>query len=505
MNVLFRVDATPGLGLGHLMRCVTLAERLQEAAHDVDFVGRYSDEAAALMVRRGHRVTALPESAVIPARLPSPEWRHPAQQDEADETLHALRDRGSFDWLVVDSYALDAAWERRMRSIAERVMVIDDLANRAHDCDLLLDQNFFLEPRTRYEGLVPGACRTLLGPRYALLRQEFGAARGTLATRSGNVHRVLVSFGGHDAIGLTRKALAAIHRAGLSALEIDVVTTAANPDFPAIEHQCSTHESWRLHASPDIASLMTQADLAIGAGGIMNWERACLRLPCIVVAVADNQVPIAHDLAQDGRCVYLGRAPDVSELQLRDVLRGLMAAPALVRALSERVGALVDGNGAERVAERLTSGAIELRSAKRSDTRNIYDWRNTAETRRHAFNPSPINFERHAQWFEDVLANPKVALLVGERNCTALGVLRYDLDGATAGISVYLVPGHAGRGLGSSLIEAGTRWLRARHPKIRRIVAEISPDNAASLGAFANAGFVGHAHTFIRKLDDEAT
>jgi len=504
MNVLFRVDATPGLGLGHLMRCVTLAERLRTDAHSVSFVGRYSDDAAAVMARRGHRVVMLPDGALVPARLPSPEWRHPAQENEAEETLHALRDHGRFDWLAVDAYALDSAWERPMRSIAERIMAIDDLANRAHDCDLLLDQNFFLDPRQRYQGLVPRACRTLLGPKYALLGPEFRAARAALGTRPGAIRRVLVSFGGHDVFGLTRKALAAIEGTGLHRLEVDVVTSPSNPDFSAIEQQCAKHERWRLHASPDMALLMVQADLAIGAGGIMNWERACLRLPCVLVTVAENQTPIARDLAQDGRCVYLGSATEVSETQLSDALRGLAATCTLVRALGERVGALVDGDGAERVAHRLTSSTIELRRATPSDSHHMYKWRNTAETRRYAFDPAPLEFERHVQWFGDALADPQIALLIAEREDAALGVVRYDLGADTARVSVYLVPGRAGHGLGGELIEAGTRWLRARHPEIQRIVAEISPDNHASLGAFANAGFVGHAHIYVRKLDDEA-
>lgn len=514
MRFLFRVDAGPELGIGNLMRCITLAERLREASHEVIFVGRHSGDAAMKALHHSaYRGIALPESTPRPASLPYPEWRHPAQETEADDTLYAIRDLGHFDWLVVDAYALDAAWERRMRRAAHSIMVIDDLANRAHDCDVLLDQNFFLEPRRRYDGLVSNACRTLLGPHYALLRPEFAAEHAALKERSGVVGRVLVSFGGHDAFGLTRKALAAIEQADLARLQVDVVTDPGNPDFDAIERQCRTRGGWRLHASPDMARLMAQADLAIGAGGTMNWERGYLRLPCVLISIAENQERIASDLARHGACVYVGRAAEVSQTRLADVLRGLSAVPNLLRALGERAGAMVDGKGAQRVARRLMQDSqdsqdpqdpIELRAADASDATRIYEWRNAPETRRYALDPAPLELDSHVRWLGRVLADPQVELLIGEREGAALGVLRYDLDGETARVSIYLVPGHAGHGVGGSLIEAGTRWLRVRHPRIRRIVAEIRPENGPSLGAFSKAGFVVHNHVYRRELDHES-
>jgi UDP-2,4-diacetamido-2,4,6-trideoxy-beta-L-altropyranose hydrolase len=501
MRFLFRVDAGPQLGLGHLVRCTTLAGRLRQAAHDVTFAGRYAGDAAAQLLRAGGaHVVELPLSPLVPATPASPEWRHPEPTREADATLDAIRGAGPFDWLVVDSYALDATWERAMREAAPRVMVVDDLANRPHDCDILLDQNFFRHAEGRYDGLVPDTCRTLLGPRYALLRPAFAAARAALAARSGELRRVLVSCGGHDGVGATRKALNAIEQAALGTLEVDVVTSRDNPDFDTIDEQCRAHDGWRLHESADMAALMAQADIAIGAGGTMNWERAALRLPCVLISIAENQEPIARDLAAEGVCVYLGRAAQVSTAQLADALRGLAAAPSLVRALGERAGTLVDGRGAERVARHLVPEAVDLRPATVSDAVRIYEWRNAPETRRHALDPAPLEFDGHVRWLGSVLDAPGVALLVGTLDGADVGVLRYDLDGDAATVSVYLVPGTSGAGLGTALIDAGTRWLRRRHPQVRRIVAAIRPDNTASLGAFAAAGFVAHTHTYTREL-----
>jgi RimJ/RimL family protein N-acetyltransferase len=171
-----------------------------------------------------------------------------------------------------------------------------------------------------------------------------------------------------------------------------------------------------------------------------------------------------------------------------------------VRSLGKRAGALVDGRGAERVARHLVPAAVDLRPATVSDASRIYEWRNAPETRRYALDPAALEFDAHVRWLALVIENPRVVLLVGTLEGADVGVLRYDLDGDAATVSVYLVPGNSGAGLGAALIDAGTQWLRARHPQVRRIVATIRPDNTASLGAFAAAGFVAHTHTYTREL-----
>src|SRR5690606_30061812 len=166
-----------------------------------------------LVAGRGHELASLPPGSDAVRALPDPphaEWLGATQADDADATLAALAGEGTWDWLVVDHYALDARWEARLRSVARRILAIDDLADRRHDCDALLDQNFYADGPARYEGLVPGHCLRLLGPRHALLRPEFGAARARLRERGDTVRRLLVFFGGIDARNLTGAALDAL-------------------------------------------------------------------------------------------------------------------------------------------------------------------------------------------------------------------------------------------------------------------------------------------------------
>ena len=271
---------------------------------------------------------------------------------------------------------------------------------------------------------------------------------------------------------------------------MDVVIGRDHKHRAEIEGLCRKLPQCQLHVDAEsMAVLMDAADLAIGASGATNWERCCLRLPSLLVSVAENQYPIARDLDTAGVCLFLGRSDAVTANVIAAALRRVAASPGLARELGTRAGALTDGQGARRVTSRLLPEPIRLRPAQPSDCGPMHAWRNAEETRRYAFDPAPIDLDIHRRWFEQVLHKPEVALLVGERDPGPVGVLRYDLNGGEAKISVYLVPGMQGQGLGTALLVAGTRWLRNRYPEVQRIVAEVRDDNAASFEAFANAGF----------------
>ena len=270
---------------------------------------------------------------------------------------------------------------------------------------------------------------------------------------------------------------------------VDIVIGSDHPHRRDIEAVVRAPRESALHVDAEnIAELMAPADLAIGASGVMNWERACLKLPSIVASVAENQHPVARDLAAHCACIYLGLADEWRAETLAGLLRGLAGTPTLLRALAAKAGALTDGQGARRVAERLLPEPIELRQASAADCASIHAWRNAEETRRHSLDPRSISLEEHARWFERVLDDPDVALLIGEHGGSPVGVLRYDIGGESAVVSIYLVPGKAGRGWGTALLRAGC-WMREHHPGVTRLRRPIRRENAASLTAFENAGY----------------
>lgn len=353
MNVVIRTDASARIGLGHLARCRTLAMALRDQGATVRFICR---------AHSGHQIAALRADGFDVASLPAPPYQDAAdgdyaawlgvpQDQDAVETLAALSAVPP-DWLIVDHYGLDTCWELALRPHVDRILVIDDLASRRHDCDLLLDQNYAPTGVSRYQGLLPPAARTLLGPAYALLRPEYAQHRRILRTRDGQVRRVLVFFGGTDPINLSGCALSALSDPALDHLEVDLVIGANHPQRKALTAQAAARPGTRVHGlRPHLADLMDAADLAIGAGGATTWERCCLDLPSLVVSLAENQRSVCEALAAAGLIQFLGECDQVTSADLHAAVIELVNSPERLIALSKAAAALVDGLGAARVIQ----------------------------------------------------------------------------------------------------------------------------------------------------------
>lgn len=341
MRVLVRADASVKIGSGHLMRCLTLADQLRNDGSEVAFVCRdLPGGMFDLLHTRGYQSV----------KLPMAEAGNDPQQFDAEETIKAAGRlfHDGVDWLVVDHYELDAVWERLLRPHARRLMVIDDLANRSHDCDLLLDQNYYRNQDRRYQGLVPEQCVTLLGPAYVLLRPEFAEARKRLRARDGTVRRILIFFGGSDSTNQTRKALEAIKLVSRPEITVDVVVGASNPyrdeiravsqEMPNVQYHCQV---------ANMAELIASADVAVGAGGATTWERCSLQLPTLTVVFAENQLQTTLDLEQLGAIEFLGWANQLTVSDLASAIKRLIQQPDQLKSLSERSGfVLRDWQGA---------------------------------------------------------------------------------------------------------------------------------------------------------------
>ncbi len=363
MRVAFRVDASVQMGTGHLIRCLTLADALAQAGAHVTIISRTDPGLLGRLV--GERTFAIELLASTTAGAPQAvdvtepgapyaHWLPVHWSVDAADTAAALERIGPTDCLVVDHYALDHRWERLQRRRAARIMVVDDLANRPHDCDLLLDQNLAEAYETRYDALVPAACHKLLGPRYALLRPEFARERARLRPRDGSIRRVLVFLGGSDPDNVTGKVLSAIAALRRPDIAVDVVLGAASPHIEAVRAQTANLPNARLHVQVDnMAELMAAADLAIGSGGSATWERCCLGLPTIAVCIAENQRAALSRLANDGVHAHLGQQAAGGHRHIVDAILSLVEAPAHARGMSQRAAKLVDGNGDQRVGEAL--------------------------------------------------------------------------------------------------------------------------------------------------------
>jgi UDP-2,4-diacetamido-2,4,6-trideoxy-beta-L-altropyranose hydrolase len=501
-RIVIRVDASQVIGSGHVMRCLTLADELGRLGAEVTFVCReHLGNLIGMIEDKGYAVVRLqsPPDRYSPSvgDVPHAAWLGVNWEQDANETMVALG-RARFEWLVVDHYALDRCWEKALRSHADRIMVIDDLADRPHECDLLLDQNLYRNMESRYSGLLSDGCVTLLGPRYALLRREFLEARRELPQRDGSVKNVLVFFGGTDFSNQTEKALEALKTI---AAHVDVVVGPINPNRDRIRSICDGRKNTVFHYNTnEMARIMAEADLCVSSGGSSTWERCVLGVPSIVISVADNQDELTNWGARHGLYIFLGKADSVSVEMLSGTLKLAMSSPAMLAHFTDAGLRLVDGRGGQRVAQLLCPPGITIRRATLDDCEMVYEWRNADETRRYIFNTEAIPIETHWSWYRATLECANRVLLIGEIDGSPVGVLRYDIGGDEALISIYLVPGGQGQGIGSYLIQCGSEWMRKHYPSIRRIVAEVVQENIASIRAFESAGFTEHHRTLHEVL-----
>ena len=464
------------------MRCLTLAAEFARRGARAEFVCReLPGHLMGRIEREGYPVRRLdgPARDAADAMGPGVPW-----QQDADET-RAVLERVQPAWLIVDHYGIDARWESAQRSAVERLLVIDDLADRRHDCDILLDQNYFgAATDERYRDLLPPGTQALLGPRYALLRNEYLAARAALAPRTGGARRVLVYFGASDATDESRKALQALWAPEFAHLTVDIVLGTNHPAAAALEALAATRPHTTVHGElASLAPLMLRADLAIGAGGITTWERLCLELPSVVVTVAANQEPPTAALAEAGLVTWAGRAPSVSETQLRAAISAALRTPRPTQPL-------VDGYGAARVTAALLPPAaqhLRLQRARASDAELLFNWRNEPLARAMSFDEQPIAWEAHRRWFEAKMADRDVQIFIGMAEGLPVGQVRLEFHGDETELSYGVEPLVRGRGFGTALVEQAVRGGKRIPPGGFR--ARVKAANIASTTIFQRLGW----------------
>jgi UDP-2,4-diacetamido-2,4,6-trideoxy-beta-L-altropyranose hydrolase len=479
------------------MRCLTLAEALQEKGAEVHFVCReHEGHLGSLIQKRGFRVTLLPVSN---SRSPEPSpdnvdvdayagWIGALWETDAEQTRTAIdATRELTAWLVVDHYGLDRRWENALRPAASRIMAIDDLANRPHDCDLLVDQNLVAGIESRYTDKVPEGCELLLGPAYALLQPIYARMHDRAIPRTGWVRRILISFGGADGRNVTGRALSAFISLNREDIEVDVVLDADSPDASAIRAQVTGRSNIHLHSKlPSLAELMASADLALGASGATAWERCCTGLPSIVITLAENQRPIAEKLHELGVVRWLGDEDEVDDRDIAAALSDILAQP-LPPDRSEQCLRLVDGRGTDRVRMAMTIGAVSgngyrLRRVLPQDATMLFEWRNDSATIAASRETVPVSSSEHSCWFETALGDPDRQIYIGEYEGTPVGTVRVDRRADGQEVSWTVAPAARGKGIGKAIVKLVADTL------VGRIYADVKTGNAASAAIAEHAG-----------------
>lgn len=363
MKIVFRVDASIEMGTGHVMRCLTLADALKEQGAECHFICReHLGHLNALITERGHIVYSLPYIEQHKQRehskteeLAHATWLGATQAEDLDACIPLLKSLQP-DWLIVDHYAIDERWHQELRPYCQKIMVIDDLADRQHDCDLLLDQTFGRSSED-YLPLVPHDCQVLCGAQYALLRPEFAQWRDYSLKRrnQGQLEHLLINLGGVDKDNITTEILQALAKTSLPEnCRITVVMGATAPWIEKVQQQAQ-QLPWPTDVKVGVnnmAELMANSDLAIGAAGATSWERCCLGLPTIMIVLAPNQMLIASELQSAGAALFIEQE-DIKERNLSKTLADLRTSLVKMKSISNLSAVIADGSGVATVLKRM--------------------------------------------------------------------------------------------------------------------------------------------------------
>ena len=510
-TVVFRCDASVRIGSGHVMRCLTLADAIAQNGGDCHFIcrtlpGHLMDH----ITGRGHTTHALP-SPVQPAGA---DWLGVPLTQEIAETAAVIVGL-PVDRIIVDHYGLDAVWETEVGPVGCSVMAIDDMADRRHVCDILLDQNLGRDAQD-YDGLVPERCHRLIGTSYALLRPEFAAARpASLARRkTAQLRHIMISMGGADAGNATTQVLDALaaQKSLPDGLHITVVVGGSAPHLDTVRDRART-----MPVSTDVrvdvtnmAALMRDSDLAIGAAGSTSWERCCLGLPTLMLVLVDNQVSAATALDEKGAAILIGDARDPKWNHKLPIIMDAVSDFTSRQSISHVAASLCEGNGAKRVLAAIGEADGFLRPAQMSDAEDIFEWR---------YSQNPVNFYRsigipdmaaHKAWLDRAFQNPAMDLRVFSQGGHGIAHVRFDIDAdnpTQAEIGICLSSAVRGKGLGIRILKA---TIEARPPNVVELLAEVHEDNIASRRIFEKLGFrqkkrVGHFLCLVLTFPNSAS
>jgi UDP-2,4-diacetamido-2,4,6-trideoxy-beta-L-altropyranose hydrolase len=393
------------------------------------------------------------------------------------------------DWVILDHYELGWEWESIVKSVTKRLLVIDDLPNRKHQCDVFLDQNFLGTSTDWFHERTSMSTHLLLGPRFALLDPKFSKTRNETREKRGDIFRVCVFGGGSDQKNLVGKTLSALQGTP-TPLQVDVVLgrnsqpndveTSLNPNHVITFHNPGDH----------FLELLAKSDFAIGAGGVTNWERLCLGLPSIVISVADNQLEVCKSLSDSGLIKYLGPIEEVDEPAITKATNDIVAGLGKMRDAMERAKILIDGYGSSRVAEVMCPSAesdIVIRPATLEHLYDYYSWVIDPLVRRQSLDNRAVTLTGHVQWFNDRIKSASSKLYVVVVHDLPVGQVRFECNDRFATISYSLDSLVRGRGWATGILEAAIKLFRMHCELPLRAV--VKAENATSRKVFLNLGF----------------
>lgn len=490
MKIAFRVDASSKIGLGHIKRCLSLAEELRTLGAKVIFVVRnLGVDMDQLVESASFQLSKLPfveaERAYTANEPIRTMWAGAGWQVDASHTVDALV-KFRPDWVVVDHYSIDAQWHANVASrLNVRIAAIDDLGDRMMQVDVLIDHNVSTDHRNKYAGSISDRTRILGGPRYALVGSAYRKLAGYVFHDV--VRSIGVFMGGTDADDHSSRVVKACREFAGFTGPIEVATTRYNPNLRNLRELAQRWPPTAITEDlPDLADFFARHDVQVGAGGGATWERAAVGAPSLLLIVAENQREVVSELTALGAVERTKETGGSAISDFGGVIRKLILDDRARHELSVRSRQLVDGMGARRVALYLLRDEMSVRRADFGDAEMILEWRNHASVRSVSRESTNIDPEVHARWMESVLGDTNRCLLIGRVGSIDVGVIRFDpVYSQCMEVSLYLDPALQSLGLGSAMLRAGEAHLRSHFSgSDLRLVATVLDDNMSSRRLF---------------------
>ena len=499
MRVVIRVDASIEIGSGHVIRCLTLAEILKENGANVQFICRkHKGNLISNIISKGFSVLELEASASIKLddKLLHSHWLGATQKQDSADCLSFLK-QSRLDWLIVDHYGIDEDWQKYLKGNYQQLMVIDDLADRKHQCDILLDQTFGRQKKD-YKDLVSETCGLIVGSQYALLRPEFNNWRQYSLDRRKHpvIRELLINMGGMDTQNITEMVLKEIGNCNLPKdINITIVMGTLSSHLESIK-VLAKELPYRADVKVEVSNLgeiMANSDISIGASGITTWERCCLGLPTIQLVTADNQIFLAETLSNQNIVKLVKKTSELKKL--------LESASDWVTDISISAKNICNGLGVYKIFNKLTDLKIDLDefgevklenyvNTSKNDKTLTLNMRNHSMVRKFMFNQKEISEDSHIKFIQTLAERTDIRYFLVKRNQKVIGSInfsRMNLDNSIE-FGIYTNPFEKNNNAGRILEAAATHYA-FYELGVKKIKLKVLTNNDRAINFYKKSGF----------------
>ena len=490
MSIAFRVDFSSEIGSGHLMRCIRLSKSLKKNNKNIFFIIKQSDyisEIKSLLSKENLKLILLDNKN-----------KKFSYKSDAESTIKILKKK-KIQKLIVDNYKIDSKWEKKVKKYIKKLIVIDDLANRNHYCDIIIDQNYVKNYKTRYDKIINKDCIKLLGPKFCINNQIKKKFNFNHKSKKLRVRRIFVFFSAVFIPRVYEMIVTLFSAKPFKHINIDfVIGNLEKKNFLKLKKSVNKNINLMI-TNKNIENLMSRADLAIGSGGTNTWERISIGLPSIVFCIANNQKKICEFLSKKKIINYLGLFNTGSRLKLKKEIIKTQNNYKNIRINSEENKHLIDGFGLERInffINKPLKEKIKLKKISFEDIDLMFNWVNDALVRKNSFMKKKIKYSDHKKWFEKKIFSNKSLILKLLLNNIPIGQIRYDKKSNFYEIDYSIDEAFRNYGFGRIIIKKSIKKFFKKKTIIR---ADVKQVNKQSIKIFKSLKFQEIESSSIKK------